>query len=462
MENENISSIDLMERAASIATFAILSTYHFKNTLILCGPGNNGGDGYAIARLLNERGFTVSVLECDAPKSMDCIENHKKLPKELKRITANDSFDAYDLIIDAMFGNGFKGATRNHYCDIIQKANNCSANIVAIDTPSGLEADLISQTNPHIITADFTITFEQAKRAFFFAENEKYLGKVRVVSIGLSEKFDAVAWAEMITPQSFTLQSRKEFTHKGENGRLLIVGGFDKMAGASILATKAAFRSGAGYVFNYCSEFTEGQILNHCHEAIISNEFPDNISAISIGMGLGQSSSAQEVLIKTLDLGIPLVIDADAINIIAEQVELKNNLPKNSILTPHLGELKRLLGTDNNDPEFLLKSQVEFSMKHRVYVLHKGKFSKITTPLGEIYVNPTGNPGMAVAGSGDVLSGIIGSFLAQGNSPETSVKAGVFIHGLAADICKKDMGEIGMLPSDYLERIPEAIEQSKS
>ena len=462
IEESKITSLELMERAASIASKAIICSVFFKKVLVLCGPGNNGGDGYVIARLLSDRKIDVSVLAPEKPKSEDCITNANKLPEDVTVINEVKLNDQYDLIVDALFGVGFSGETRAPYSQLIQKINKLETPIIAIDVPSGLNPDEVKQNNPLIIKANYTLTFEQSKRAFYFHENEVYLGKIREVSIGLAKNFEGNYWAELISPDLISFNRNSEFSHKGDKGRLLVIGGYEKMAGASILATKAAFRTGCGYVLNYCSEFTQNQLLGHCPETIVVDEYPEKYDAISIGMGLGKSAKSLELLKTTLKTEKPILLDADAINLLSENRSLINQIPRASILTPHVAELHRLLGKEFDNEEDRLNAQLSLSQELSIYILQKGKYSKITTPDGRIYINPTGNKGMAIAGSGDVLSGIIGSLLAQGHSAFQAVITGVYIHGMAADIYTFNNNQIGMLPSDYLEEIPEAIERVRS
>ena len=460
IDHDDITSLELMERAANIVTKAILSSYHFKSAIVLCGPGNNGGDGYVIARLLSDRGISSGIYAPVSPKSIDCKTNAEKLPSNVAIISDLDQIGKYELVIDALFGVGFTGDSRAPFDTLISHLNSLDNKVVSIDVPSGLNPDLIRQTNPIILNANQTFTFEQSKKAFYFRENEAYTGKVREISIGLLQEFEGEEWAHLITTDSFELNQKSDFTHKGEKGKLLVIGGHKKMAGASVLATKAAFRTGSGYVLNLCSEFTQNQVIHNCPEAIVLDDFPEVFSAISIGMGLGTEEGAEADLIKALESKKPLIIDADAINIISGNIDLLDKIPSETILTPHRTELKRLLRvSDDINDEDLLEAQINFSIKHQVYVVQKGKYSKATTPEGELFINPTGNKGMAVAGSGDVLSGIIGSLLAQGNSPFNAVLAGVYAHGLAADLYAAKHGVNGMLPSDYLEKIPEALRQ---
>ncbi len=338
--------------------------------------------------------------------------------------------------------------------------------IISIDIPSGLMGEDNSDNNlENIVKADYTLTFQFPKISFLFAENESYVGEFEVLPIGLhpegiAKTPSAFHWLEADDVQKL-IPKRSRFSHKGAFGHaLLIAGSFGKM-GAAILSSKACLRSGAGLLTTHVPRLGCTILQTAVPEAMASvdqhdsmfTEFPDltPFSAIGIGPGLGTKSNSQKALLALLESAkIPLVLDADALNILSENKAWLEKLPKNSILTPHPGEFKRLCGESANSYENIQK-QLEFSKKYKVNVVLKGAFTSITTPGGNLYFNSTGNPGMATAGSGDVLTGIILGFLAQGIAPEKAAIAGVYLHGMAGDLAAKEKSEISLVAGDIVE-----------
>ena len=469
IENEPIASIDLMERAASLATKNILGRNIFKSASIFCGPGNNGGDGLVIARLLADvkKEVTVYLLKFGEP-SEDFSSNLKRLPKTVKVIELTEkesSFEAdTDIIIDAVFGSGLNRAVSGRIGEVISKMNKVKAIKIAIDMPSGLFAvdNHENESFPAVFEADETLTFMAPKMPFFYPSYAGFVGNFRIIDIGLHPEFKSKSIAKFITSDDIKIQKRKTFAHKGDNGYLSILGGIGVMIGATVICGNAAFKSGVGYVNVACSEDGRFPLNTVVPEVIwqhIKNfELSEKSTSIAIGPGLGKSDLAIVVLKQILNTNLPTVLDADALNLIAEHTNLFEKLSNNCILTPHIGEIKRLVGIHRTDEE-LLNAQKEFSIKHQVYIIQKGPFSKLTTPEGNIFINSTGNPGMASAGMGDALTGIIGSLLAQGYSHENAAIFGMYLHGYAADLHAKDHGQIGLLASDVVNRLPEAINQ---
>lgn len=466
IRTEPIASIDLMERAATLCTKQILATNLFNSVSIFCGVGNNGGDGLVIARLLHQRGISVEIFIVEFSKnySTDFQTNLERLPKEISQTILteqkHDSKIESDLIIDAIFGSGLNKEISGWIAKIIQQINSAETRTVAIDLPSGLFS-LDNRTNSlkNIIRSNQTITFQSPKMSFLFGEYADFVGKFRVIDIGLNSKFEELPFATYITKSDIELHERTTFSHKGKNGFLTIVAGFENYFGAAVLSSRAAFRGGCGYVGTHCNEKARAILLQSIPECIYVadlSSLPEKTTAIAIGPGLGNTNHAKQVLVFILKSNKPIVLDADALNLISENKELLYNLPINSILTPHSKELERLIGHFNS-PEEILEKQIEFSIKHKVFVLQKGAYSKLTTPEGAVFINSSGNSGMASAGMGDVLTGIIGSFLAQGYSAKHAVINGMFIHGYAADLVKQKHGERGMIASDVIDALPQAL-----
>ncbi len=480
IKNEPIPSIDLMERAVN-ACFEWLRPFLKKEShvKIICGPGNNGGDGLALARMLLEDSIKVSVviLHFTEKYSHDFKENLERLQKYedlqmLKIDTVNDlpEIEDEDIIVDAIFGSGLSKPIEGFVADVIYKMNESDAVHLSIDIPSGLFADKPSAGNA-IVKADYTLSFEFPKEAFLYPENESYVGDWHILSIGLHEDFiDEVEVDKyFITAKSAMelLKTRSVFDHKGKFGHALLIAGSTGSMGASVLASKACLRSGVGLLTTHIP-FKGNDILQTAvPEAMLSldrfenyfSEVPElsAYNAIGIGPGLGmeeQSRNAMKVLIQ--NAGVPLVFDADALNILAENKTWLGFLPPNCILTPHPKEFERLAGKADNSYERiqLLK---DFSIKHQVFTVLKGAHTIICTPKGRCFYNSTGNPGMATAGSGDVLTGIILGLLAQGYSSVEATILGVFVHGLAGDLALDKKGHESLIAGDIVEFLGKAF-----
>jgi len=466
IQHEPISSIDLMERAAGLCCKHLLGVYSFNDVHFICGMGNNGGDGLVMARILHRLGKKVNISICSISEkgSADFETNLKRLPADISinYLGEEDTFNtSAEIIVDCLFGSGLNRPVEGWLGNRIDEVNNCKKPIVAIDTPSGLfGGDNSSNPLNHIIKANYTFSFQTPKFSFLFATYERYTGIVRIINIGLLEAFTTDALAEIIKPKLFKAKKRSQFDHKGKKGFLTFVGGFDNMIGAAVLSTIAAFRAGCGYVGVICDDQGKQALFSRVPEALyLGNEFigvNEKTRAIAIGPSLGTSDKSKATLKKVFSSNLPIVIDADGINLCAQDSSLLKSLPKGTILTPHLKELERLIGKANS-PEAFLKKQIAFSVKHQVFVIQKGAWSKLTTPNGKVFINPTGNPGMGTSGMGDALTGVIGSFLAQGFTPIQAAIQGIYYHGKAGDIVKQEQGETGIMTSDVIAALPRAI-----
>lgn len=469
MQQEQITSDMLMERAARVCSNWILQQItDMEPVHIFCGTGNNGGDGLCIARHLHLEGiFSRVFLVGDTEKaSADFILNWKRLQKlgyaEIYVFADTDPGDAADCIciIDAIFGTGLSRPPENVYADAIACINNSQALRVAIDLPSGMLSD--DPVPGACVEADITLTFQSPRLACFFPENEKYTGNWHVLNIGLAESAIASAktayhYVQVEDIYDFLLV-RKTFSHKGNYGHSLIVGGNADMEGAAILAGTACLRMGSGLVSVASPGGTmEHPELMHAQADDLFNKLSEKKwNALGVGPGLGTSTEAKEMLLHILQTAeVPLVLDADALNILAAEPALMAKLPKNSILTPHPKEFERLFGTAKNWKAFL-ELLIQKAAEHSCYILYKRAFTIIANPQGAIYFNSTGNPGMATAGSGDVLTGMICGLLAQGYTPEQAAIAGVFLHGLAGDIALEDLKGENLIAGDIVRTIPRA------
>ncbi len=485
IKNEPIASIDLMERAACSCVDWLIKHYQKieGGFVIFAGPGNNGGDGLAIARILCIMNFRVSVhiLKFTNKFSKDFSENLDRLKKQGKAtihyIENNKHFPdvtVNDVIIDAIFGSGLSRPLEKLPARVVGKINKTGVPVISVDIPSGLFAEeAVSDDKRIIVRAKHTLTFQFPKLSFFFPENECCTGIWHILPIGLHEDF--IRNAE--TTYFYTLESdvagmiktRSKFSHKGTFGKGLLIAGSYGMMGAAVLSAKAAIRSGIGLITTHIPHFGYKIMQNAVPEALISidesditfTEFPDlfDFSAVGIGPALGKRMNSQKALKKLLEsVQQPLVLDADALNILGENKEWLKLLPQNSILTPHPKEFERITQPVSDSFE-RLKMQQEFSKKYGVYVVLKGAYTCITTPKGNCFFNSTGNPGMATGGSGDVLTGIILSLLAQGYHPHDAALLGVFVHGMAGDISAELQGEEALIASDIVENLGKAFKK---
>ena len=485
IETEGILSVDLMERAAVQCMQWLQQHFSKQHTfLFYCGPGNNGGDGLAIARLLFLSGYMVCVcmIEEIHNYSEDCKENKDRwlqTGQPIHTISSSTDFPEISesqILIDAFFGTGLSKPVAGLIAECIDHINMSEATIVSIDIPSGLFADISSVHTSSIIKADTTLSFQFPKLAFFFPENAAYVGEYEILDIGLSVQFikEQPTCHYQLTESfiSSLLKPRKKFSHKGNFGHaLLIAGSYGKM-GAAVLATKACLRSGVGLLSVQVPSCgyeimqttnPEAMTLVDSHEKNIGDEISLlPFSAVGIGPGLGTDNDTQKALQHLLKSSkCPLVLDADALNMISKNADWVHLIPANSILTPHPKEFERLARKSTNDFE-RHQLQIDFSKKYHVYIILKGAHTCISTPDGASYFNTTGNPGMAKGGSGDVLTGIVTAMLAQGYSPLNACLICVFVHGLAGDLAKEELGETGMIAGDLCEYLPAAFKKISS
>ncbi len=479
IKNEPILSISLMERAARICTEWILDRFPANTPVsIFAGPGNNGGDGLAIARMLCEKGFSVRVYICGNKMSSDSLINYERLliqklsyikfiiaPEDFPRIKSNE------VIIDALFGSGLARPLTGLFNDIIQFLNRSSATTISIDIPSGFFSEDNSQLTKSLdggftnaVRADYTLTLELPFLSFLFPESQFHVGELKILPIGLSKTFlDEIETDYQYVDKEFAaslLKKRKKFDHKGNLGHALIIAGSYGKMGAAILACKACLRSGVGLLTTHVpvsgyeimqTSVPEAMVcIDESESRFCKTEEQGNYTAIGLGPGLGTRTFTINLLGNLLkNSEKPVVLDADALNILAENREMLKNLPVNSILTPHPGEFRRLVGEWKNFYE-RLKTQIDFAKKYKVYLILKGANTCITTPTGICYFNSSGNPGMATAGSGDVLTGIITSLLAQGYTSENASILGVYLHGLAGDLAAEEFGQQALIANDII------------
>jgi len=484
IKNEPIASIDLMERAATKCFKWIKKRVdNHQPVKIFCGPGNNGGDGLAIARLLLLKDYAVKIyiVRFTNKGSDDFNTNLQRLKDiptaHIEEINEGQQFPVLsetDMVIDAIFGSGLTRPITGFTAHLIHHINKSGCITIAIDTPSGLFSDECSiSKDAAIIEADYTLSFQFPKLAFMFPENDPYVGRWKVLKIGLTEEFINQAETKNFFVEKSDIKplikSRNKFDHKGKFGHLLLIAGGYGKSGAAILAAKAALRVGAGLVTAHVPESSYPIVqtaIPECMVSIDENEYcwsktPDlkMYNAIATGPGLGMEKVTQQALKMLIqNTPVPLLFDADAINILGENKTWISFVPAGSIFTPHPKEFERLVGKSANHFE-RNKLQREFSHKHQVYIVLKGAQTCITTPAGECFFNSTGNPGMATGGSGDVLTGIIAGLLAQGYHPKVASIMGVYIHGLAGDIAARRFTMQTMIAGDIENSISDAFKE---
>lgn len=479
IEHEPISSIDLMERAANECVIWLLEKAKpAQEFAIFCGPGNNGGDGLVMARLLFKAGYNtqVFIINLNDKFSTDFSINLKRL-KKLPKVNIVEwkekpkqfpELSHQIILIDALFGSGLSKELKGLPQSVVQQLSKLPNIKVAIDIPSGLFADKSSvHSKAVILQADYTLSFQFPKLAFLMPENEIFVGQWQILDIGLSAEFIDKTDTEnyYLTPSliASVLKTRSKFSHKGSFGHVLMIAGDHTKMGAAILSSKAVLRVGAGLVTLHHPSSAKTIVPTAVPEVMSSldeNEYiftkaPELIkySHIAIGPGLGtrtQSAKALKLLVQ--QISTPMVFDADALNILAENKTWLSFLPKSSILTPHIGEFTRLVGKSKDNFERLQKAR-NFSKKHGIYLVVKGAYTFITTPTGKVFFNSTGNPGMATGGSGDVLTGMIVGLLAQNYSPLDACMIGVFLHGLAGDLAAEKHSMESIIASDIVDHI---------
>lgn len=477
--HEPIASIDLMERAARALTDAIVRRWDKSfEVVVFAGPGNNGGDALAVARMLSQKGYHVEVFlfNTKGQLSEECQTNLNRL-KTCGSIYFTEISTQFDppaltenhLVIDGLFGSGLNKPLNGGFAAVVKYINASKAQVVAIDIPSGLMGeDNTYNIRPHIVHADVTLSIQLPKLSFLFPENEDIVGEWELLDIGLKQSFiDAAPSAFSILEEAEVrplIRPRKRFAHKGTFGHGLLIAGSYGMAGASILSAKACLKSGIGLLTVHVPIHNHDLLQITVPEAIVHTDIQERYfaqpmhlnrySALAIGPGLGQEEDTALAMMEQIQGStLPIVLDADAINILSTHRNWLSRLPKRCILTPHLGELERLIGKCMDTYERLTKVK-ELAAYLQSYIVVKGAWTAIVTPEGDFYFNPTGNPGMATGGSGDVLTGILLGLLAQGYSREDACRLGVYIHGLAGDIAAEEKTQMGMTAADIIEALP--------
>ena len=482
IEHEPIASVMLMERAASVLTRAIVERHPKGSFAIFAGPGNNGGDALAVARMLAVAGRAVRVWLV-APSlrlSADCEVNLRSLQamKESFNIELNiveSEFKAPGLlpgevVIDGLFGSGLTRPVEGLFASVIHSINSFAGEVVAIDIPSGLMGeDNSNNIIENIVRATVTYTLQFPKLAMLFAENACFVGDVQVLDISLSPE----AMQQEPSPYKLTLPEdvshllpkRAKHAHKGNFGRALLVAGCEGMAGASVLSARGALRSGVGLLtlaVPRCNNtilqcaVPEAMTMPSSGEKHITNIPPaGKYTAVAVGPGLGTHAETEKAFLEFItNCRVPMVLDADALNILSCNKEYLSRLPEGSIITPHIGEFTRLAGVCSGSYERLQRA-VELARECNITVVLKGAYTAVVAPCGECFFNTTGNAGMATGGSGDVLTGILLALLAQGIPSVDVARLGVCVHGMAGDVAATQKGKTALVAGDIVEALPQ-------
>jgi NAD(P)H-hydrate epimerase len=483
IEHEPILSVNLMERAARQIFDVLRDRYNGNAFLVLAGPGNNGGDALAVARMLLLNGFdvTVAMLKSDG-LSPDAQLNRNRLnhlrQAKIVELDKGDELlqpEANTIVLDGLFGSGLNRPLENEALALVKRINGWPNTVIAIDIPSGLMGE--DNSNNHaegIIKADLTLTLQFPKLSFFFPDTNHYVAHYEVLPIGLHptmiEKTKTEWYHTCPEKVKVMFPARGRFTHKGEMGHVLLIAGSIGKMGAAVLASRACLKSGVGLLTTHVPHDGCNILQIAVPEAMVSidrsdlmfTEFPDLsvFSAVGIGPGIGKGANSAKAFSELLDnVGPrPLVIDADGLNILAEHPEWLEKLPEGAVLTPHPGEFRRLVGEWSSDFDRLQKA-IAFGRKYHVVLVLKGAFTTVVWPDGTAHFNPTGNPGMATAGSGDALTGVILALLGRGIDARYAAIIGAYVHGRAGDMAAQDEGFDGLTATDLIKRLGIAFKE---
>lgn len=480
ISRESIPSHQLMERAASACTDWIKTSIRLDTPIVIIGgAGNNGGDGFAIARQLLQHGYQVLALFLrHAAPSADCLYNLNQLiahyPTALQMLEpgqALPSLPSDALLVDALFGTGLSRPVTGWLATIIRQMNDSRRSIVSIDLPSGLQADAIPAKDDAVVQAQHTLSFQFYKRTMLHPEGGRFCGKVHVLDIGLNEA------AMLETPSHYSIlnaslarkiyRPRDPFAHKGTAGTAVIIGGSYGMMGAAALSARAAGRAGAGKVRMIVPECGYTIVQTLAPEAMAMQAGTDHLEhwgevsaeGIGIGPGMGTHPDTSAALHQFLKQATkPLVLDADALNILAAHPEWLALVPTHTILTPHPGEFQRLFGQTDNSLQRTERARA-MAMRYNIHIVLKDRYSFIALADGRCYYNTAGNAGLATGGSGDVLTGIITGLLASGYSPEYAAQLGVWLHGRAGDYALAVQSVESMVATDLPEYMGKAFKE---
>ena len=483
IEEEGVSSQELIRRVAEGVAGEIIGRWSPSTPVVIfAGSGNNGADALVVGRLLLEAGFYPRILlfnfkgnslsrDCDMAKRELLATGYNGLMEIIDRAEL-PSLTPDHLVIDGLFGSGLRDPLEGGFMMLARNISESGATVISIDVPSGMFGEWNARViGRNVVHATLTMAIQFPRLSFFLGDNAELVGKWKVIDIGLSNR------AIMETPTKYfyverdevraVLKPRKPFSSKSDYGHALLFAGCYGMAGAAVMAARGALRSGVGKLTVHSVRAAFPVIQSQVPEALFSADRHENVisdmsarfncSAIGVGPGIGTNDATRgafETLVKSYKR--PLVIDADALNAIAKNQTILDHIAPGSILTPHAGEFDRIFGTQTSDEGRLLKA-VEVSHRYKLLIVLKGRYTAIVRPDGKVFFNSSGTPAMATAGSGDVLTGIITSLLAQGYKPETASVAGVYIHGLAGEMAAETQGEYGTTAMDIASCVGRAV-----
>ncbi|AFD09362.1 bifunctional ADP-dependent NAD(P)H-hydrate dehydratase/NAD(P)H-hydrate epimerase [Solitalea canadensis] len=466
--HEPIASIDLMERAskAFVQRFMIEVPHKHTSIAVYCGTGNNGGDGLAVARLLNAekyRNISVIILQHSFKTTPDFEENLRRLKKtSIQYEIIQDGMEfppnQAEVIIDAILGSGLNKPLEGSIALWVEQLNGFEKNVIAVDIPTGMFADQLIDKDAVILKSDLVISFQRPKLNFLLPESSPFIKQWEVVDIGLDEHFIQHCVSDKVIIEEADIKEiirvRDNFSYKGTYGHTLIIAGQPETMGAALLCAEASLNTGSGLTTAFIpasgltalnSRLPEVMAIPDDHSKIDWK----NYDAIAIGPGLGKNLTAKELLSLTLqNFRGSIVLDADALNMLSDDQLLFNLLPEQSIITPHVKEFDRLFGEHFSWHSRLITMQEQARERDLIIVL-KNRYTIIATPNGSLYFNLTGTPAMATGGSGDVLTGVIASLLAQGYFAPQAAIAGVYLHGKAGCEIVRRMG-INVIPASQL------------
>ena len=491
IQNEPIASVDLMERAASkVFQWLEFRVEEDETVRVFCGMGNNGGDGLALARMLSEHEITpqVYLVRYTDKMSPDCAANFERLKNKtqvpIHEIRTKKDFPTFtqkEVFVDALFGSGLNRPIEGLAAELIDYLNHQKAVRIAIDIASGLFADTPSPAAT-LFQPDYTLTFQAPKLAFMMPENEPFVGKLEVLDIHLHPDYLKEVETNLFVTErpdvAEMVHQRPKFSHKGTFGHALLIAGSEGKTGAALLGAKACLRTGVGLLSVLLPKSSWSALNTYLPEAMLYtiddirpgqnercfNDFDrlQSFTAVGVGPGLGKAEDTVRALKRLIQqCEVPMVLDADALNILADNKTWLSFLPAKTILTPHPKEFERLFGKSQNSFE-RLELQRNMAMRYQLIIVLKGANTSIAFPNGSIFFNSTGNPGMATAGSGDVLTGMVLSLLAQHYQPEEAAVLGVYLHGLAGDLAADTYCQEALIASDIINQISHAYSRLTS
>ncbi len=482
---EGDGGVRLVERIASSVTCEIDTRWlpGKKRIIVFAGPGSNGSIALATARMLGEGGYNVLVylFNISTMPISELCEINRDLLDGIDNVVLNEVTTRFDMphiskddvVLDGLFGTGLTSPLKGGYTMLVQRINESNAFVISIDTPTGLLSEW-NQSNDrrHIIKANLTLALISKKLSFFFEENAEYVGTCKVLDVEFDQK------SIKATNSKFTLvedrevrcklRKRNEFSHKYNYGRMLLAAGSYGMMGAAVLSARAALRTGVGLLtihtpkcgFYILQNAVPEAINNYDLHASFITEFNEDFKdydAVAIGPGLGRKGETMLAVDSTIKrVGKSCIIDADALYALSENKSLLANIPPMSILTPHKKEYERIFKSHNSD-ESRLREAIQMSRRYKVIIVLKGRYTMVVRPDEQVYINSTGGPALATAGSGDVLTGLIGGFMAQGYEPELSASMAVYVHGAAGDRAEQALGTYSVTASDIVDNIAPVI-----